>query len=148
MQRIATRWRYMMACLGLLALSLTIAGPLLSQTQRLLETGHAAHGASHHGGHSAAFYASRDTAHQAHGAAHSDSHRHAQLGKTHDHHDTLAACDYCTFFLHIPGAVVREANVPARPSSSRPPLISGTWRPSAGEHYPRYHGRAPPLRSV
>ncbi|WP_422666941.1 DUF2946 family protein [Billgrantia saliphila] len=120
----------LLACLGLLALGLAIGGPLLSQSQRLLEAEHAAHGAPRH-----------DEQPTSHHEAYSS-------GEPSKHHATLEACDYCTLFLHMPGMLLGKTVAPdLRHASPSPPVVP-KWRLGPGERYPRYRGRAPPPRSV
>ncbi|WP_187774643.1 DUF2946 family protein [Billgrantia pellis] len=129
MHRLMTRWHSLLACLGLLALTLALGGPLLSQTQRLLEAEHATHGAGHHRG---------DQATYRHGA--SDA---AAVSHT----DFLAACDYCTLFLHMPGLLLSEVVAAALHPTSSTPLAGGPWRLVERERYRLYRGRAPPLHA-
>ncbi|MGQ4879638.1 DUF2946 family protein [Billgrantia sp. LNSP4103-1] len=127
------RWHRLLVCLGLLALSLAIGGPLLSQTQRLVETGRVAHDAPHHEGHQTAQTQAPSI----------DRHTAPK-----ERHTTLAACDYCLFFLHMPALGVRAVTPLDRHQSSPAPPTVGEWRLVQSERYPRYRGRAPPLRSA
>ncbi|MCE8024307.1 MULTISPECIES: DUF2946 family protein [Halomonadaceae] len=133
-----TRWHSLMACLGLLALTLAIGGPLLSQTQRLLEAQSAPHPTHHQTAHH----------HHATTAAHANAHSHGHATAANGHDDHLAACGYCPLFLHMPGMLVQDAVTLARPAVSPAPLGAGIYRPHTGQRYRLYHGRAPPLRSL
>ncbi|MCE8020466.1 DUF2946 family protein [Halomonas sp. MCCC 1A11036] len=142
MHRFTTRWHSLMAWLGLLALTLALGGSLLSQTQRLLGAAPATAGASQHVAHHPDHLHQHRAAGAEHAGPHHHAHHHASPGQ-----DELAACDYCTLFLHMPGLLVATNLVLTPPPLSPSPLVAATRRSGEEERYRHYRGRAPPLRS-
>lgn len=120
MQRFAIRWHRWLTWLALLALGLALLAPVVSQTQRLLVEAPSVPGEAM--------------------AHHEMAHAEAS-----SRHDTLAACDYCAFFLHMPGLLPRVPQVSFTPAAKRSTLSLPSASAKVAERYPRYIGRAPPV---
>ncbi|MBW6389720.1 DUF2946 family protein [Billgrantia antri] len=147
MHRFATRWHSLTACLGLLALTLALGGPLLSQIQRLMEAAPAESGTSLHGAHAGHHHSHPSTTSGTEHTGTSQHALHAHHEESHGRQVALEACDYCTLFLHMPGLPVGDIlALPRVPPSSRS-LTATTHRFADEERYRHYEGRAPPLRS-
>ncbi|WP_251976386.1 DUF2946 domain-containing protein [Salinicola avicenniae] len=135
LSRLLHRWYRTLTAVALFAMTMAFVGPLISQTQRLLE-------APTHGGVM--------TVGTSHGIAH-DSAKEADAthsGLNASHHWHMAACSYCELFLHAPGLTPPRVIPPVVP----PPRHAATpAAPSAvvtAPAYPRYATRAPPPRPV
>ncbi|WP_175900210.1 DUF2946 domain-containing protein [Burkholderia seminalis] len=119
------RHRHLTAWLGVLAIWIAIAAPLVSQWR-------IAQAAAPD-----AIVCSTE-----HGA-----HRSADAGSMHDHALHLDACGYCGFFAHSPaiGAPVAAsfASVPAVSVAAAAPPVAA----ARADRYPRAYPRAPPERA-
>lgn len=118
-----------LAWLALVAMLLVFVGPLISQSQRLLE-------------HERADMPMP----QAH--AHSTSMAETQAPSAHDgvchHADVLAACGYCVLFAHTPGVIPTLAPLATTPAPTRIRSLASTQMPHAETTYPAFAPRAPP----
>lgn len=120
------RYRHLTAWLGVLAIWLAIAAPLVSQWR-------IAQAATPDGMVCSA----------AHG-----SHREPDAARTHDHALHLDACGYCGFFAHSPAINAPDAApfasvcVVSASVAAAPPAVA-----VCTEQYPRAYPRAPPGRT-
>lgn len=116
-----------LTALALFAMMMAFVGPLISQTQRLMDM--PAHGET---SRSPSHMASRHVGHVSMPGPNSGSHWH------------MAACGYCDLFLHAPGIEPPRVVPPIAP----PPPWKQPQRtvalPVAAIVYPRYSPRAPP----
>ncbi|ALM53639.1 DUF2946 family protein [Halomonas huangheensis] len=156
-----SRQRLHLCRMALFAMLMVFVGPLISQTQQLLDTpsmatamahdsaGHGAHPsqdtASHHSQHSRQNQASHQSQHSHH--AHHQSAANGNLSAANSHHD-LAACGYCVLFAHVPGLAIALGIADAADSTPPQPAAQP---PSAGWPTPihlRPAPRAPPASSL
>ncbi|KVL50977.1 hypothetical protein WS99_16890 [Burkholderia territorii] len=119
------RYRHLTAWLGVFAIWLAIAAPLVSQWRiAQAATPDAIVCSAEHG-----------------------AHRAPDAGPAHDHALHLDACGYCGFFAHSPAiggtAAVSFAFVPARAVSAAAPHAVA----ARADRYPRAYPRAPPERA-
>ncbi|EPC00857.1 hypothetical protein L861_13790 [Litchfieldella anticariensis FP35 = DSM 16096] len=128
MSRFVHRWHRLLTWLGLCALLLMFAGPLISQFQRLLEMPTTAAMSSHAHGEAMAHYS-------------------AAADAMPSHYGEVTACDYCTLFLHMPGIAPPLALPDIGPSQEGRVESVSPSPPPPEQHYPFYIGRAPPRMS-
>lgn len=107
--------------LGLFAMLMVFVGPLVSQSQRMLEHGPpVARSASGHASH------------------------HAQSSMAMHDADALAACGYCTLFAHVPG-INPTLSLPPSQAIARPhTTLTNTSGVLQHARYFRFSPRAPP----
>jgi len=119
-----------LAWLALVAMLLVFVGPLISQSQRLLEHQQADMPMSHA---------------QAHSTSMAETGEHSAHGGACHHTDVLAACGYCLLFAHTPGVMPTLASpLAATPAPSRIRPLASPQLPHAETTYPAFAPRAPP----
>ncbi|VVE39196.1 hypothetical protein PHO31112_04054 [Pandoraea horticolens] len=120
------RYRHLTAWLGVLAMWLAIAAPLVSQWR----------------------IAQAATSDVMVCSAEHGSHRQPDAGRTHDHARHLDVCGYCGFFAHSPAinapdvAPFASVCVVSATVVATPPAVA-----VCTEQYPRAYPRAPPERA-
>ncbi|SDG19673.1 Protein of unknown function [Onishia taeanensis] len=119
-----------LAWLALVAMLLIFVGPLISQSQRLLEHERAVMPMAQAHVHSTSMAETEE--HSAHG------------GACH-HADALAACGYCLLFAHTPGLTPTLALLAATPAPSHARPLASTQLPHGETDHPAFAPRAPPL---
>lgn len=129
MMRLASRWQSRLGWLGLFAMLLALAGPVISQTQRLLSV-----------------HSDSPPAQMRHGAGPAMAHHgHAPAPEEHSlavGYD-LAECGYCLLFLNMPGITPSTAVTGDRITGPQPVSIPKVPAFSSTQH-PRFLPRAPP----
>lgn len=109
--------------LGLFAMLMVFVGPLISQSQRMLDN---------HG----------PTGDQSSMSSHAG--HHAQSGMAMHDEDALAACGYCTLFSHAPGINPVSGLPPAEAIASHHTALINVSSPLQHARYFRFLPRAPP----
>lgn len=108
---------------------LIFVGPLISQSQRLLE-------------HERADMPMAQA--HVHSTSMAEAEEHAAHGGVCHHADDMAACGYCLLFAHTPGLVPILALLAATPAPSHARSLASTQLPHAETAYPAFAPRAPP----
>ncbi|GHB09970.1 hypothetical protein GCM10009038_04600 [Salinicola rhizosphaerae] len=136
----------MLTAWALFAMLMAFVGPLISQTQRLMEM--PAHGglplASHHMTMPSGPSAMSAHHHGTHGDAASDT-RERFSAADHWH---MAACGYCDLFLHVPGVAAPPAVPPTLPPPPELLPRHPVALPAPALVHSPYAPRAPPFGSL